>query len=141
MLSSPYPVPRDPVWLALLLIGWGAGVGAGAWALVRPPSSYDGVTVWLTTLWGVLLLAGSAGVLAGHIMRRHRVELAGLWPALGGAVLYASLSWQATLTTSPGTGTRACLMILLSCLIAARIQWLRRVEKRVQTVDRIGGIP
>lgn len=141
MLSSPYPVPRDPVWLALLLIGWVAGVGGGVWALVRPPSSYDGVTVGLTTLWGVLLIAGSAGVLAGHIMRRHRVELAGLWPALGGAVLYTVLSWQATLTTSPGTGTRACLMILLSCLIAARIQWLRRVEKRVQTVDRIGGIP
>lgn len=109
------------------------------WALVRPPTSYDGVTVWLTTLWGALLLAGSAGVLAGHVMRRHRMELAGLWPALGGAVLYAALSWQATLTDSPGTGTRACLMVLLSCLIAARIRWLRRVEKRVQAVDRIGG--
>ena len=141
MRSSPYPVPRDPVWLALLLIGWVAGVGAGVWALVHPPPSYDGVTVWLTTLWGVLLLAGSAGVLAGHIMRRHRVELAGLWPSLGGAALYTVLSWQATLTSSPGTGTRACLMILLCSLIAARIQWLRLVEKRVQTVDRIGGIP
>ena len=109
------------------------------WALVRPPTSYDGVTVWLTTLWGALLLAGSAGVLAGHVMRRHRVELAGLWPALGGAILYAALSWQATLADSPGTGTRACLMVLLSCLIAARIRWLRRVEKRGQAVDRIGG--
>ena len=141
MRSSPYPVPCDPVWLAILLIGWVAGVGAGVWALVHPPSSYDGVTVWLTTLWGVLLLAGSAGVLAGHIMRLHRVELAGLWPSLGGAALYTVLSWQATLTSSPGTGTRACLMILLCSLIAARIQWLRLVEKRVQTVDRIGGIP
>lgn len=139
MRSSPYPVPRDPVWLGILLVGWGAGVGAGAWALVRPPTSYDGVTVWLTTLWGALLLAGSAGALAGHVLRRHRMELAGLWPALGGAVLYAALSWQATLTDSPGTGTRACLMVLLSCLIAARIRWLRLVEKRVQAVDRIGG--
>ena len=139
MLSSPYPVPRDPVWAGILLLGWGAGVGAGVWALVRPPMSYDGVTVWLATLWGALLLAGSTGVLAGHVLRRHRMELAGLWPALGGVVLYAALSWQATLTDSPGTGTRAFLMVLLSCLIAARIRWLRGVEKRVQAVDRIGG--
>ena len=140
MRSSPYPVPRDPAWAAILCVGWGAGVGAGVWALVRPPLSYDGVTVWLTALWGALLLAGSAGILAGHIMRRHRVELAGLWPALGGTILYTTLSWQATLTDSPGTGTRACLMILLSCLIAARIRWLSLVERRVRAVDRIGGV-
>ena len=139
MFSSPYPVPRYRTWGSVLIIGWTFGVAGGVWAMIRPPISYDGLTVGITILWGLLLIVGSATVLAGHLMRRHRVEMAGLWPTLGGVALYAYLSWQAALTDSPGTGPRACLMILLLCLVAARLQWLRRVEKRVQTVDRIGG--
>lgn len=139
MLSSPYPVPRDRLWTVLLFIGWAFGVAGGVWAIASPPISYDGLTVGLTTLWGVLLIGGSAVALAGHLMRRHRMEMAGLWPALGGIMLYAALSWQAALTDSPGSGPRACLMILLVCVVAARLRWLRRVEARIRDADRIGG--
>ena len=138
MLSSPYPVPRDRVWLALMVAAWVAGVAGGAWVLVYPPRSYAGLSLGLSLLWGALLGAGSLAVLAGHLMRRHRVELAGLWPVLGGILLYAGLSWGSVVTDSPGSGARACLILLLACLVAARIRQLVSIERRIRGIDRMG---
>lgn len=138
MLSSPYPVPRDRVWHALMVVAWGAGVAGGAWVLVYPPRSYEGLGLGLSLLWGALLGVGSLAVLAGHLMRRHRVELAGLWPALGGVLLYAGLSWESVFVGSPGSGARACMIVLLACLVAARIRQLRNIERRVKGIDRMG---
>lgn len=138
MLSSPYPVPRDPVWLGLMIAAWLFGSGAGAWVLIYPPRSYDGLGAGLSVLWGVLLLVGSLAVLSGYVLRRHRMELAGLWPAVGGIVLYAGLSWQSVFTDSPGAGARACLIVLLLCIAGARIRQLSMIEKRVQRIDELG---
>lgn len=138
MLSSPYPVPRDRVWHVLMVTAWAAGVAAGAWVIGYPPRSYAGLGLGLSLLWGALLGVGSLAVLAGYLLRRHRVELAGLWPALGGILLYAGLSWQSVFTDSPGAGARACLIILLACLVAARIRQLGSIERRVRGIDRMG---
>ena len=138
MLSSPYPVPRDRVWHALMVVAWVAGVAGGAWVLAYPPRSYEGLGLGLSLLWGALLGVGSLAVLAGHLMRRHRVELAGLWPALGGILLYAGLSWESVFVGSPGSGARACMIVLLACLVAARIRQLRNIERRVKGIDRMG---
>lgn len=138
MLSSPYPVPRDPVWLVLMIVAWGFGAGAGVWVFAYPPQSYAGLGAGLSYLWGALLLLGSITALTGHLLRRHRVELAGLWPALGGILLYAGLSWESTLTNSPGSGARACLIITLACLVGARIRQLSKIEQRVRRIDQMG---
>lgn len=137
MLSSPYPVPNDPVWRGLLVVGWLAGVAGGVWVLVYPPQSYVGLGAGLSVLWGLLLIVGSSIVLAGHLLRRHRVELTGLWPGLAGIVLYSALSWQ-SVVTSPGAGARACLIVLLACLVAGRIRQLSIIEKRVRHIDQMG---
>ena len=138
MLSSPYPVPRDRVWLALMVVAWVAGVAGGVWVLVYPPRSYEGLGLGLSLLWGALLGVGSLAVLAGYLMRRHRVELAGLWPALGGILLYAGLSWESVFAGSPGSGARACMIVLLACLVAARIRQLGSIERRVKGIDQMG---
>ena len=50
MLSSPYPVPELRVHKVALVLGWIAGMGAGAWVLVSPPQSYDALGLTLTTV-------------------------------------------------------------------------------------------
>ncbi|UEJ84023.1 hypothetical protein Bra3105_06840 [Brachybacterium halotolerans subsp. kimchii] len=130
MLSSPYPIPSLRIWKAAMLIGWAAGVAAGVWVLVSPPKSYDGIGLALTIAWGIMLAAGSLLVTLGHVLRTYQIELPGLAFSLGGVVLYGYLSWEATLTDSPGSGPRACLMILLAALIIARLRVLLYIDRR-----------
>ena len=122
MLSSPYPVPPLRVYKVAMVLGWIAGMVAGAWVLVSPPKSYDALDLTLTTVWGAFLLGGSLLVMAAHVFRKYKVEIPGLVLALGGVVIYDYLSWLQTFTTAPGSGPRACLLILLAALLVARIQ-------------------
>ena len=88
MLSSPYPVPPLRVYKVAMVVGWVAGMVAGAWVLVSPPKSYDALDLTLTTVWGVFLLGGSLLVAGAHVFRKYKVEIPGLVLALGGVVIY-----------------------------------------------------
>ena len=92
MLSSPYPVPPLRVYKVAMVVGWVAGMLAGAWVLVSPPKSYDALDLALTTVWGAFLLGGSLLVGAAHAFRKYKIEIPGLVLALGGVVIYDYLS-------------------------------------------------
>lgn len=132
MLSSPYPVPVLRVWRCAMVLGWAAAASAGAWVVVSPPLSYEGVGYALTIAWGVMLGLGSLIVMVAYLIRSYQVELPGLALALGGVVVYDYLSWVQTLTTSPGSGPRALLLVLLACLIVARVRLLIHLDREAR---------
>ena len=132
MLSSPYPIPVLRTWRVSMVLGWAAGIAAGAWVLIDPPLSYEGIGLALTIVWGAMLALGSAFTAIGHIAQRYKLELPGLVLALGGVVIYDYLSWQQTLTTSPGSGPRALLLVVLACMLIARIRVLLYLDKQAR---------
>ena len=134
MLSSPYPVPPLRVYKVAMVVGWVAGMVAGAWVLVSPPKSYDALDLTLTTVWGAFLLGGSLLVTCANAFRKYKVEIPGLVLALGGVVIYDYLSWLQAFTTAPGSGPRACLLILLAALLVARIRLLMHIDRQARRV-------
>src|SRR5690606_14286627 len=132
MLSSPYPVPTLRVYTVAMVVGWIAGMGAGAWALVSPPKSYDTIGLTLTAVWGAFPLGGSLLVACAHVFRKYKIEIPGLVLALGGVVIYGYLSCVQTFTSSPGSGARACLLILLAALLVARIRLLMHIDRQAR---------
>src|SRR5690606_6902483 len=56
----------------------------------------------------------------------------GLVLALGGVVIYGYLSWLQTFTSSPGSGARACLLVLLAALLVARIRILMHIDRQAR---------
>lgn len=115
-----------------MVLGWVAGMVAGAWVLVSPPKSYGALGLTLTTVWGAFLLAGSLLVAGAHAFRKYKVEIPGLVLALGGVVIYDYLSWLQTFTTAPGSGPRACLLIVLAALLVARIRVLMHIDRQAR---------
>lgn len=115
-----------------MLIGWTAGIAAGVWVLTDPPLSYDSIGLALTIAWGAMLAVGSGLTAIGHLTRRYKLELPGLVLALGGVVIYDYLSWQQTLTTSPGSGPRALLLVVLACLLVGRIRVLIYLDRQAR---------
>ena len=115
-----------------MVLGWVAGMVAGAWVLVSPPKSYDAIGLALTTVWGAFLLGGSLLVMAANVFRKYKVEIPGLVLALGGVVIYAYLSWVQTLTDSLGSGPRACLLLVLAALLVARIRILMHIDRQAR---------
>lgn len=132
MLSAPYPIPSLRTYRAAMIAGWTAGIGAGAWVLADPPLSYQGIGLALTIMWGAMLVIGSALTALGHVTRRYKLELPGLILALGGVVIYDYLSWQQTLTGSLGSGPRSLLLVLLACVLIARIRVLLYLDKQAR---------
>ena len=132
MLSSPYPVPELRVYRVAMVLGWVAGMVAGAWVLVSPPKSYDALGLALTTVWGAFLLGGSLLVLAANAFRKYKIEIPGLILALGGVVIYDYLSWLQTFTSAPGSGARASLLVLLAALLVARIRILMHIDRQAR---------
>lgn len=133
MLSSPYPAPRLLSWTLVMVLGALQGLGAGLWVIISPPVSYEGLGATLTLIWGVLIAAGSALVLAGHIARVHQVEVPGLAFALGGMAIYVYLSWEQTLGTAPGSGPRALFLGQLGCFYLARLVLLLYIDFKART--------
>ena len=129
MLSSPYPAPRLATYRLAMVAGWLAGAAAGAWVIIDPPKSYEGIGLTLTTVWGAFLLGGGGLVVLGHSLRKYKIEIPGLVLVLGGTAIYSYLSWVQTLTESPGSGPRALLLILLGCLVVARLRVLLHVDR------------
>ena len=132
MLSSPYPIPPLRVYKVAMVLGWVAGMVAGAWVLVAPPKSYDALGLTLTTVWGVFLFVGSLLVVAANAFRKYKVEIPGLVLALGGVVIYDYLSWLQTFTASPGSGPRACLLLVLAAHLVARIRVLMNIDRQAR---------
>ena len=132
MLSSPYPVPELRVHKVAMVLGWVAGMVAGAWVLVSPPKSYDAIGLALTTVWGAFLLGGSLLVACAHAFRKYKIEIPGLVLALGGVVIYGYLSWYQTLTDSLGSGPRACLLLVLAAHLIARIRILMHIDRQAR---------
>lgn len=132
MLSSPYPVPSLRVYRVAMVIGWLCAMVAGVWVLVDPPQSYRGLGFALTVAWGVMLAAGGLTCAAAHAFRRYQIEVPGLTLSLGGVSVYAYLSWVATFTDSLGSGPRALLLVLLACLIVARLRSLLFIDRQAR---------
>lgn len=108
----------------------GLGVAAaGAWVLISPPVSYEGIGLALTTAWGVLLAIGGALVATGWAARSYKIELPGIVPAAGGLAIYAILSWQQTLGDSPGSGPRALLITVGAVVALMRLAHLIRTSR------------
>lgn len=134
MLSSPYPVPPLRTWRAAMTVGWAAGIGAGAWVIIDPPLSYEGIGLALTMVWGAMLAAGSLLATIGHLTQRYKLELPGLVLALGGVTIYDYLSWEQTVTTSPGSGPRALLLVVLASMLIARIRVLLYLDRQARRI-------
>ena len=132
MLSSPYPVPPLWSWTLVMILGALQGLGAGLWVILSPPVSYEGIGATLTLIWGVLITAGSALALIGHLVRVHQVEVPGLAFALGGMAIYVYLSWEQTLGTSPGSGPRALFLGQLGTFYLARLILLLYVDLKAR---------
>lgn len=133
MLSaSPYPVPPLWPWTVAMVVGAVQGLAAGAWVILSPPTSYQGIGATLTLTWGALLVAGSALILIGHLIRVHQVEIPGLAFALTGIAIYVYLSWDQVLTTSPGSGPRALLIGQLWAMYGARLILLLVADARAR---------
>ncbi len=132
MLSSPYPVPRLAAWTVPMVLGALQGLGAGAWVLLSPPRSYEGIGLALTFAWGAMLIVGSLLILVAHLIRVHQVELPGLAFALGGILTYVYLSWEQTFGDSPGSGPRALLLGWLLCFLLTRLVLLLYVDLKAR---------
>ena len=115
-----------------MVVGWAAGMGAGAWVWLSPPKSYDALSLTLTAGWGAFLFVGSLLVMCAHAFRKYKIEIPGLVLALGGVVIYDYLSWEQALTSSPGSGPRACLLLTLAALLVARIRILRHIDRQAR---------
>ena len=120
------------VYKVAMVLGWVAGMVAGAWVLVSPPKSYDALGLALTAVWGAFLLGGSLLVLAANAFRKYKIEIPGLILALGGVVIYDYLSWLQTFTSAPGSGARASLLALLAALLVARIRILMHIDRQAR---------
>lgn len=126
----PYPTSTiERASGAVVMLGVAA---AGAWVLISPPVSYEGLGAALTTAWGALLAAGGAGAALAWIARSYKVELPAMTLLVGGLLIYAILSWQQTLGTSPGSGPRALLMSAGTIVAALRAVHLIRTSRRAR---------
>ena len=123
------PYPHRHIERAVgVVVGAGITV-AGAWVLIRPPVSYEGLGDVLTTAWGVLLTLGGALVAAGWAVRSYKIELPGIIPAMGGLAIYSILSWQAALGDSPGSGPRASIVTAVTLIALLRLAQLIRTSR------------
>lgn len=132
MLNSPYPTPALWPWTLAMVAGALAGVGAGAWVIVSPPKSYDNIGLALTLAWGIMLALGSLLIAVAHLVRVHQIEIPGLVFALGGVATYDFLSWQQTLSDSPGSGPRALLLAWIAMMLLARLMQLIIIDVRAR---------
>lgn len=120
-----------------MVAGWLAGSAAGAWVLVSPPVSYEGLGLALTTMWGLMLAVGSGLCALALTTQKYKLELPGLVLALGGIIIYAYLSWARALGDTPGSGPRALLLVLLACWIVARARVLIYLDRQARRLKEL----
>lgn len=131
----PYPQTL-PERLAGALVGL-AVAGAGAWVLISPPLSYEGIGALLTNVWGALLATGGVLIATGWSMRSYKLELPGVTFALGGLAIYALLSWQQTLGESLGSGPRALLITAGAVIALLRLVRLAHTSRDARWIAEV----
>lgn len=106
-------VTRATLYLALII--------AGLFGVVMTPLTIAGtIGEPLTYWWAALLFSGATVAFAGVIMDRYRVEWLALWPAVGGASLYAFTVWTIWLSGEWGRGVQAMLVSGLTIAVTYR---------------------
>lgn len=142
LIRSPYPRERGAARTTLLVIAWLTGGLVMPWILAFPPITYEGFGLVAGVGWGVLFGAGALLMLAGHLARRHEIEIPGLILLCSGLVVYVFLSWQTVLAGSEGSGARALMLTGGAFLVTERglelAQWvvhLRRIDKIGRSVE------
>ena len=142
MTSSPYARVRSKGRTALFVIGWLACVALAPYILVFPPVSYEGFGLVASVWWGVMAGAGAALILIGNLRKAYLVEAPGIMLTTAGVAVYTLLSWEQTISSSPGSGPRALLMVtfLTAFLLDRALELLeyRRTLKRIERIGRRG---
>ena len=139
MTSSPYARVRSKGRTALFVIGWLACVALAPYILVFPPVSYEGFGFVASMGWGVMAGAGAVLILIGNLRKAYLVEAPGVMLTTAGVAIYAILSWEQTITSSPGSGLRALLMVtFISAFLLDRALELLEHHKTLKRIDRIG---
>ena len=137
--STPYARVRSKSRTALFIIGWLACVALAPYILVFPPVSYEGFGFVASVGWGVMAGAGAVLILIGNLRKAYLVEAPGVMLTTAGVAVYALLSWEQTLTSSPGSGLRALLMVtFLTAFLLDRALELLEYHKALRRIDRIG---
>ena len=137
--STPYARARSRSRTALFVIGWLACVALAPYILVFPPVSYEGFGFVASMGWGVMAGAGAVLILIGNLRKAYLVEAPGVMLTTAGVAIYAILSWEQTITSSPGSGLRALLMVtFISAFLLDRAMELLEHHKTLKRIDRIG---
>lgn len=137
--STPYTRARSRSRTALFVIGWLACVALAPYILAFPPVSYEGFGFVASVGWGVIAGAGAVLILIGNLRKAYLVEAPGVMLTTAGVAVYALLSWDQTLTSSPGSGPRALLMVtFLTAFLLDRAMELLEHHKTLKRIDRIG---
>ena len=137
--STPYARARSKGRTALFVVGWLACVALAPYILVFPPVSYEGFGLVASVGWGVMAGAGAVLILIGNLRKAYLVEAPGVMLTTAGVAVYALLSWEQTITSSPGSGLRALLMVtFISAFLLDRAMELLEHHKTLKRIDRIG---
>ena len=102
---------------------------AGAAVIVRPPTSYDALDLWLTYAWGAALLVPGIVACLGAALPRYRWEWIMLPPLVSGTGLYWLLSWEQVVSQGFGHMPRAHILCAVTLMLAARF-WRLTLDDR-----------
>lgn len=138
LIRSPYPRERGTARTVLLVTGWAVIAAVAPWILHFPPVTYKGLGLIAGVGWGILVGVGALVTLAGHLTRRHEVEIPGLLLLSTGLIIYVILSWQTVLDGSEGSGARALLLTGGAYLVAERLLELAQWVTHLRHIDKIG---
>lgn len=139
MVSTPYARSRSKGRKVLFVIGWVACLALAPYILVYPPVSYEGFGFVASMGWGLLAGAGAGLILIGNLRKAYLIEAPGVMLVTVGVAIYAILSWEQTLTASPGSGLRALLLItFISSFLLDRALELTEYHRTLRRIDRIG---
>lgn len=137
--ATPYSRARSKGRTVLFVIGWLACVALAPYILVFPPVSYEGFGLVASVGWGVMAGAGAVLILIGNLRKAYLVEAPGVMLVTAGVAIYALLSWEQTIHTSPGSGPRALLLVtFISAFLLDRALELWAYHKTLERIDRIG---
>lgn len=138
MTMFPYPIRPSRVEIVLTVLMWTAGIAVAPYILTFPPVSYEGLGLVASIGWGVLAGVGSLLVLLGRIKHTPEIEAPGLLLFLTGVGVYVGLSWEQAINTSPGSGARGLLILMLLCTALIRLNKLRLHRKDMKRIEKIG---
>lgn len=100
---------------------WAFGGFGGFYALSHPPTTILSVQpVWMSVMWGILVMVGSTIAAMGVITGKNRVEESAAWFSGAGTVAYVLTLWGLVLSGETTRATQASLMTALLMFILSR---------------------